>query len=199
MTELLSRVVTVAVEGSTDVPVVERLLRLSGLSLGPVYTTNGKSRLDRSLHGYNNAARFSRWLVMRDLDRDASCAPELARQLLPTPARWMRFRIAVRGLESWLLADREEISRFLSVSINRIPGACDELNDPKRALVEIAKHSRLRDIREDMVPPLGTSARVGPAYASRVIEFAREHWRPRVAARRSESLRRCIAALKRLR
>jgi hypothetical protein len=42
---------------------------------------------------------------------------------------------------------------------------------------------------------------VGPAYSSRLIEFAldeAEGWRPEIAARRSDSLRRCIEGIERL-
>ncbi|MBI4564946.1 MAG: AAA family ATPase [Planctomycetes bacterium] len=39
---------------------------------------------------------------------------------------------------------------------------------------------------------------VGPAYSSRLIEYVERHWRPRVAANRSDSLRRAIECLQRL-
>jgi hypothetical protein len=43
-----------------------------------------------------------------------------------------------------------------------------------------------------MVPDAATSSRVGPAYTSRVAEFAVDYWRPDVALENSDSLRRCI-------
>jgi hypothetical protein len=49
-----------------------------------------------------------------------------------------------------------------------------------------------------MVPRPASGRSVGPAYASRLIEFARSAWRPEIAAERSESLRRAIASLERL-
>jgi hypothetical protein len=69
------------------------------------------------------------------------------------------------------------------------------VNDPKRAMVEVAGHSRRREIRQDMVPRRGSGSSVGPAYTSRLIEFAQAHWRPETAARASDSLRRCLARL----
>lgn len=69
--------VTLAVEGTTDAAVARRLLHEADLQAGPEYVKNGKSALDQSLAGYNNAARFSCWLVLRDLDQDAACAPAL--------------------------------------------------------------------------------------------------------------------------
>src|SRR5262249_10678899 len=117
------------------------------------------------------------WLVLRGLDRDATCAPELVAKLLPKPGRLMCFRIAVRAVEAWLLSDREQVSRSLGLSRNRIPTDSEQLENPKGDLVSLARLSRFRAIREDMVPAAGTTAQVGPAYTSRIIEFARSLWR----------------------
>ena len=187
--------VTIAVEGATDIPVVRRLLAEAGHALAIAHGGHGKGPLDRNLVGYNNAARFAPWLVMRDLDHDAECAPAIASDLLPAPAEHMRLRIAVREMESWLIADAESLAAFLSVKSSRIPPDPDTLDDPKQALVTIARHSRRREIRDDMVPAVGTSITVGPAYGSRIEEFAREHWRPAVAANRSNSLKRTLDRL----
>lgn len=39
---------------------------------------------------------------------------------------------------------------------------------------------------------------MGPAYPARLIEYAATAWRPEVAARNAESLRRAVACLRRL-
>lgn len=187
--------IPVLVEGDSDVAVARRLLELVGLEIGPVYGLHGKNLLDRRLHAYNQAARHGKWLVLRDLNGDASCAPELAGRLLPRPSQGMSFRIAVRALQAWLLADRTHMARFLSVPIHRIPADPDRLINPKLELVNIARRSRRRAIREDLVPAPGTSARVGPGYTSRVIEFATDLWRPLAAANLSGSLARSITSL----
>jgi len=108
----------------------------------------------------------------------------------------MRLRIAVRSVEAWLLGDAERLSAFLHVSSDRIPSHPDDLDDAKQTLVNLARRSKSREIQEDLVPARGTSARVGPAYAARLIEFAGRKWRPSVAARRSGSLKRCVASLR---
>lgn len=190
--------VTAAVEGPTDTPVVRKILAHVGLELGTVHGLNGKSRIDSQLVGYNSAARFTPWLVLRDLDQDAPCAPGLAAALLPRPASQMRFRIAVRSIEAWLIADAHAVAAFLRVRGNQVPSMPDALGDPKVAFVNIARHSRSRAIRDDIVPEQGVSGKVGPAYTARVIEFTNDHWRPSVASARSESLARCIAALQTL-
>lgn len=190
-------VVTVVVEGLGDEPLARRILHAVGLSVGPVFHARGKPRLDARLPGYNNAARTSPWLVLRDLD-NAVCAPALRAELLPQPSRHMCFRIAVRSAEAWLMADREALATFLAVPLEQIPADPESIERPKRKMVDIARRSRQRAIQRDMAPAVGTTAEVGPAYVSRVSEFARDYWRPNHAANRSESLRSCITALESL-
>jgi hypothetical protein len=190
--------VTLAAEGVTDVPIAKRMLRSVGLELGPVHTTGGKARLDDRLRGFNRAAAYSPWLVLRDLDHDAPCAPTLAQRLLPGPSARMCFRIAVREGEAWLLADRERIAEYLAVGISRVPSNPDGLGDPKQTLIDLARQSRAASVRDDMIPEAGTTARVGPGYVARITEFSREYWRPLVAAQSSDSLARSLAALRRL-
>ena len=59
-------------------------------------------------------------------------------------------------------------------------------------------NNALGEIRDDMVPREGSGRSIGPAYVSRIIEFALSHWRPAEASHRSESLRRAIACLNNL-
>jgi hypothetical protein len=146
--------------------------------------------------GYNNAARYRHWAVVVDLDNDYPCAGAALPNWLSAPAPLMCFRIAVRELEAWLLADREGISEFLGIQGELITENPDELSNPKLALIDLARHSRSRAIREDMVPDLAAGQSVGPAYTSRIIEFIGRNWRPDVAAQRSPSLQHCIAALR---
>jgi hypothetical protein len=68
-------------------------------------------------------------------------------------------------------------------------------------MVELARHSHRRGIREDMVPRPGSGRKVGPAYTAQLIDFARDSnngWRPDVAAKASDSLNRCLQCLLRL-
>lgn len=185
-------IVSAAVEGVVDEAVLRRVMSDVGCILGVVYGKVGKGRLRQKINGYNQAARLSPWVVLVDLDHDSDCAPPLRNERLPNPAPSMCFRVAVREVESWLLADRERIARFLSVSVSRIPRNSETIANPKEFMVELAKASRRREIREDMVPAPGSERVVGPAYTSRMIEFAASHWQPRNAAQHADSLRRCL-------
>jgi hypothetical protein len=188
-------VIPVAVEGPTDEAVARRLIEAAGAELGAVYGKNGKANLLQRLNGYNAAARFTPWLVLMDLDRDADCAPPFRAAQLPDSAESMCFRVVVHELEGWLMADRETLARFLSVPVARLPLAPDEVLDPKRLLVDIARQARRREIREGIVPRAGSGRTVGPLYTSLLIQYAQTLWRPEVAERQSDSLRRCRVRL----
>lgn len=185
-------------EGTIDAAVARRLLLEAGLEPGHEYVLNGKNALDLKLDGYNRAARFACWLVMRDLDQDAECAAALRRALVETPATHMRLHVLVHAVEAWLMADAEAISRSLSVSLTAVPPHPEGLLRPKRALVDLARRSRKRAIREALVPAPETTASVGPGYAMFLTEFVTHNWRPAVAAQRSESLGRLRRFLHRM-
>lgn len=182
--------VTLVVEGTTDAAVARRLLVEAGLQTGSEYVKSGKHALDQGLRGFNEAARFSHWLVLRDLDQDAPCAPQLRQRLLPRPAAGMRLHLPVRAVEAWLLADAEAIGAFLAVASRRVPADPESISHPQRALVDLARTSGRRGVREALVPAPGTTASVGPGYAAYLINYAASRWRPAVAARRSDSLAR---------
>ena len=190
-----------AVEGMLDEAVLRRLMKEMGAMAGPIYGKNGKPFLLQKVNAYNQAARFVPWVILIDLDHAADCAPPFLQSCLPNPAPYMNFSVAVREVEAWLLADRERLSKFLSVGASRIPHNPETLDSPKLTMVEISRHSRRRDIRENMVPRAGSGRKIGPAFTSMLIEFARdpEHgWRPHVAAKSSDSLDRCMRRLEQL-
>lgn len=180
-----------AVEGIVDEAVLRRLAEDTGVAVQAVYGLGGKRHLRQLVPGYNQAARFAPWLIIVDLDRSHECAPALRTEWLPEPAPLMKLLVAVRAIEAWLLADRDAIADFLGVSIDRAPRDPEALTDPKRAMVDLARHSRRRNIREDMVARPESGRDVGPAYAARMIEFTGTLWRPAEAESRADSLRRC--------
>ncbi len=186
--------VNLLVEGYIDEVVMTRILQSVRLGVANVFGKQGRQYVVMNLRKHNEAAQVSPWLAVIDLDRD-ECAPALVKRLLPKRCEKMCVRVAVRCIEAWLMADAEALSQFLSVSPSCIPSDPEGLDDPKLSLVNLARRSRKRFIREDIVPRDGSGARVGPGYSSRIAEFAREHWRPEVAASRSGSLNRCMRAL----
>jgi len=190
--------VTVACEGPTDAEVARRLCQFTGHTTGRVFIRRGKDDLDRRVFGYNRAARLTPWLVLRDLDHDEACAPPLVARLLPSREENLLLRIAVRKVEAWILADQPGIAGFLSVSTAIVPLVPDDLSDPKEALVNMARRSRRREVRTQMVPEPGLSTPTGPGYSALLIDFIRTRWNITAASQVSMSLRRCVHALRRL-
>ena len=104
------------------------------------------------------------------------------------------FRIAIKEVESWLLADREGFAEFTGVSIVNIPQNPDLENDPKQTLINIARRSRKREIREDIVP-INDNAQIGPNYNDCLMKYVLKYWDISRASSQSESLRRAIQSL----
>jgi len=191
-------VISAAVEGLLDEAAVRKLITHVGATPGDVHGRQGKTFLRQRIAGYNHAARHAPWIVLVDLDRTADCAPPLRAAWIPAPSAQLCFRVAVRKVEAWLLADRERLAEFLSVARSRLPHDPEQLDDPKVEMVNVARGSHRRAVRDDMVPRPEGGRAVGPAYSSQLIEFITSHWRPAQAAECSDSLRRAIACLRRL-
>ena len=187
-----------AVEGISDEAVLRRIVHQVGADLHRVQVQNGKANLRRALPGFNAAARWSGWLVLADLDQDFPCPGALVADWLPAPSPFMRFRVVIREVEAWLLADSERFARFFGVRRANVPVEPELLLDAKSAVVTLTARSRKPNIRKDMTPKPNSGRRVGPAYTSRLIEFASDltdGWRPAIAAQHAPSLARCIERL----
>lgn len=190
--------VSAAVEGDVDEAILSKIVEGLGISLGGVFGRSGKQYIHQRLDSYNKAARFYPWIILLDLDSDAPCAPTLVSQRMPRPSKLLSFRVAVRAVESWLLADQKEFATFMGVRKGALPDSPDLLPDPKAFVVELARNSRKKHIRSELVPRVGSGKRVGPAYTSRMMEFSLYNWNPVRAEPLSESLSRCRAGIRQL-
>ena len=133
-------------EGPTDRAAAVALIASVGAEPGPDYSArqksaSGKDQLDKKLPAYNAAAAYEPFLVMRDLDDDAECAPTFLETKEITSAEFMCFRLIVRALEAWLMADAQALANWLQVGIERIPVAPESLANPKEALLSLARRS----------------------------------------------------------
>ena len=141
-------------------------------------------------------------LVFVDLDNN-DCAPTLLREwfsvknnsIATLPERLI-FRVAVREIESWIMADRSNLASYLKIPVDNFPLAPDEIPDPKRKLLSVIESKGKRRWLEEMLPQ-GRTASIGPSYNEKLCDFVAERWSPDQAAQNSPSLRRAIAALKR--
>lgn len=189
--------IQLVVEDDLSAAVLQKILDDSGrpYAVGTSYIGHGFGYLRRNIRGFNNAAKGTPWLVLTDLDK-TRCPPELINTWLPIPRHPnLLFRVAVREVEAWLLADRVGFAGFLGIRRELVPLNADEVVDPKACLINLARRSARRDLRADIVPPAGSTRQIGPNYNGRLISFVRNRWGVSLAAESSPSLKRTLNAV----
>ncbi len=185
--------INLAVEDDLSEAVLRRILQ-TRYDVGVCYKRGGFGYLKKTIHGFNNASKGMPHIVLTDLDR-RECAPTLIEDWLPVPTHHnLLFRVAVREVESWVLADRDRFAKFLGIRKTLVPVNVDAIDDPKKCLINLARKSK-RNLREDIVPTEGSTAKQGPDYNGRLISFVKEFWDPCEAMRNSPSLARTIRAV----
>src|SRR5262245_57736212 len=100
-------------------------------------------------------------------------------------------------VESWLLAHPQAIANFLGIRREEIPQNVDEIPDPKKFLIELAKKSKNRKLRDAIVPSSKSTAKVGPDYNGQMIYYVQNHWQVEVAKHVSPSLHRAVNVIDR--
>ncbi len=135
-------------------------------------------------------------LLITDLDR-RPCAPGMI-------AEWSRnnafpdkliFRVAVREIEAWLLADRPGIAAMLGVSEAAVPTQPDTLEDPKQTLLNLARGAS-REVRGELLAPRNSLSSQGLGYNRTLAHYVNSIWDIERACDRSPSLRRAVDRLR---
>lgn len=184
--------INLAVEDSLSETVLRKILKQSGCSyaVSHTYMKNGYGYLKSKINGFNNAAKGIPFLVLTDLDT-AQCPAELIREWLPHGKNSnLLFRIAVREVEAWILAHRIAFAKFLCVSNHLIPSDADTIVNPKQLLINLAKKSPRRNIRQGIVPKTGSLSKQGPDYNGQLNFFVNKYWNVLEAKNNSYSLSR---------
>jgi hypothetical protein len=159
----------------------------------------GIGYIESKLPSLNRAAAGLKIVVIADRDSRQKCPPEIIRTWVGGPRHPnLVIRMAEMEIESWVMADNESLARFLDVPLNRIPLTPDSIDNPKQILVNIARLSRSRRIRDELCPAVGSSSIVGPAYNSALEKFLRTDWRMARALQNSPSLRRAERRIREL-
>jgi hypothetical protein len=190
--------VNMAVEDYLSESVLRRLLGFvdRDYHVGVTYGRNGYGYLRKTVRGWNAAARGIPFILLTDLD-ESPCPPALIEDWLGTQIHPnLIFRVAVREVESWLLADARNLAQFLTIRQDLIPGNCDGLEDPKERLVRLAKRARSSDIRRRVVPRPGSTAKQGPDYNACLGSFVTNRWDIDAACAVSVSLNRTVQRLR---
>lgn len=156
----------------------------------------GSGYLRRKIGDFAQVARRRPVLVLTDLD-DVKCAPSLCRQWMGETMRErsVLFRVAVREIEAWLLADRKAMAMFLGVSSAKIVKDTQTIGDPKRYLLNLAKFAPA-SLKADLLPRPGVRAAQGFGYNSRLGAFVESDWCSKRACENNSSLRKTVVRLK---
>lgn len=162
--------------------------------VGYSYSGNGFGYIKSHISGFNKASKATPFFVLTDLDK-YECPLELINDWFDRPQNPnLIFRIAVREVESWLLADREGFSAFTGISLTLIPRNPDSETDPKTTLINLVSRSRRRKIKEDIIP-INPNATIGPNYNERLMEYVTDYWDLNRAMENSNSLTRAYSKL----
>lgn len=196
--------VTIAVEDAVSGAVATRLIARYApqheftrvIVLGGI--NNLKARMRNLIQ---TAGREDLVLVLADMDHPDGCPLYRVSELSGgfTLPRNLLLRIVMPEIESWIMADRSGIAQWLNIPANIVPRYPESLNDPKRALVQLASRSRNRTLRQRIAPAhvLGTH-RTGAGYNILLREFVTQHWNPDAARINAPSLARAITRIAQL-
>ncbi|MDT4954801.1 MAG: hypothetical protein QOJ02_2939 [Acidobacteriota bacterium] len=187
------------VEGNLDEAAAFRIIEVTGHTPGTCYGKKGSGYIEQKVRSFNLTAHSTYYLALIDfMDTKLSCPPEVITNWLPNRQPKMLFRVVVREMESWLLADKDNLAEFLKVRANRIPTNPEMVYDPKLELINLARHSISSRIRSALVPEIGSTAQVGKLYNSEMRIFIDTLWNIHAARNYAPSLDRCLRRLESL-
>lgn len=187
--------IIVVIEDELSLIVLRKIFNESkrSYSIYNVLGRKGCSYIDNHIQGFNNASKEIPFVILRDLDK-CECPPFLLEKIFKFPIHHnLIFRIVVREIEAWLLADKESFSDFLGISKSLIPYDVETIDNPKEFIITLAKKSKKRFIREDILPRRG--AKQGPGYNACLGNYVLSHWNLYSALNNSESLHRTFDVL----
>ena len=190
--------IALGVEDPLSEAVAARLVELyaEGARITRTVGLMGKDDLRKRLPSLNAISFYEGpALVLTDLDSRQRCPAELVESWTQGIRRAPNLvvRVAVLEVEAWIIADRVNFARWLGISESVMPRAPEQVDDPKRALVQLASRSRNRNLRDGLVRDLGNGLlRPGPDYNPELRDFVNRRWDPEAARLAAPSLSRAI-------
>lgn len=170
-----------------------------GLKVHTFIRRNGAGYLRSRIKNFCELARKFPIVLITDLDA-VDCPATLMRQWFGGNERPndFVFRISVREIESWVLADHQGIYELMGDRIGMLPDQVDLLVDPKRELLDAASRAH-RSVREELIAKRGAIASQGIGYNKVLGDFVQNVWSLERAYPRSPSLQRALLRLQELR
>ncbi|MDR2440249.1 MAG: hypothetical protein LBE12_12895 [Planctomycetaceae bacterium] len=139
-------------------------------------------------------------ISLTDLDKEYCCPPSLIRNWLSIedgkpielPEKTL-FRVAVREIESWIMADRKKFAKYFDLTESLLPTIPDKIRDPKKEFFSLLRKKERQKFRR-MLP--GKNSFIGPEYNDIMCDFIERHWLPTRAENNSPSLKRMMSRLR---
>lgn len=180
--------VQLAVEDEISEAVVRKLLSEYYINDIPALGKRGNGYLRSNMESWRQMAKHNLMIILTDLDTKESSQKLkddwLKDGRLDHPN--LLLLVAVREIESWLLADHEALEKLLQRQ-HRFPEEPDGLCDPKQTLLNLAERSP-REIKKKLVPQRGSVASQGIEYNNTLTRWVEESWSADRAVERSPSL-----------
>ena len=149
----------------------------------------GVGYLRTKMDSWRQMAEHQVMMVLTDLDH-ADCLVEFRDQWFNAkqPPANLLLRVAVREVESWVLADHAAMRALIGPK-GVLPPMPDLLADPKQMLLRLAKNAH-NQVRQDLLKTIDGNLSPGVGYNSRLTQWVNSTWSPQRAADRSPSLAR---------
>ncbi|HIJ94933.1 MAG TPA: hypothetical protein HPP94_04200 [Desulfuromonadales bacterium] len=93
------------------------------------------------------------------------------------------------------LADRSQFAGWLGIEETEVPVNPETSRDPKADLLNLAKKSRKRELKEGLLPNKGAPSPIGLEYNDLLCNFVKSEWRLDEAVKIAPSLARAIQRL----
>lgn len=158
----------------------------------PIIVTGGAGELRKKVQAFANISKIPEkaTLILTDLDQCQSVESLIE--------EWKEGKeysdtffiyVAVREIESWVLADTDAFSQWSGIPKSKIPQNPDNEKDVKQTLLNIVKKYGSTSIKNDLLPSKkATTSKVGVAYNNSLVHFVSEHWSIERAKLNSPSL-----------
>ena len=188
--------VNLVVEDLLSAAVLRRILGDLNISVATCYGLQGNNYIRQRLRAFHKASQYIPYVILTDLDNNP-CPPQLISNWGQglNPSGSFIFRVAVKEVESWLLADRINFAVYLGIPPVRIPNNVEGIPNTKEFLINLAKGARKKQMREDIAPLAGSFGKRGKDYNGALIRFVRQHWNYNTALAYSQSLNGTIKAI----
>lgn len=153
--------------------------------------TGGCGNIKNKVMQFNNACKYIPHVILTDLDAIV-CPLKLMNDWNIRSNSELIFRIAIKEVESWLLADREGFAKFLDIPTNKLPQQPEECENPKRELINLSRNSKFG---LEIAPQKGSRAIQGYNYNGCLVCYVQNNWSIDAAMEYSPSLERAVKSL----